>query len=90
MGDATETHIASIVVQARPDAVDAVASWVAGLPGAQVHAAVPAGKIIATFEAEAAGPILDAINRIQGREGVINAALVYQHVESAETMDEDC
>jgi len=87
--DADDVHIASFIVHVVPKHVMAVAARVAELPGAEVHAATPEGKIVVTLEAVGSGPILGTVGTIQQIPGVINAALVYQCADTAESMNEE-
>ena len=47
-----ELHIASLVVHAAPRRAARIAEAVAALPGAQVHAVAPNGKLVVTLEEE--------------------------------------
>ena len=87
MGD--EIHIASLVVNSSPDRVNTTSRLIAGLPGAQVHAATPNGKLVVTLEAASGDEVLSAVNLIQKTEGVLSAALVYQYADSREAMLEE-
>ena len=89
-GDAAvDVHIASFIVHTTPAQVMNVAARVAEMPGAEVHAATPEGKVVVTMEAAGSAPILDTISTIQQLPGVISAALVYQCADSAESMNEE-
>jgi len=84
-----EVHITSLVVHAMPPRMQGIADFIATLPGAEVHASDPSGKLVVTLETASAGATLDLIARIQGTDGVITAALVYQHAETLENMNEE-
>lgn len=86
---ALDVHIASFVVHVVPRHVLAVAADVAGLAGAEVHAATPEGKLIVTLESIGPAALLDAVASIQRMPGVINAALVYQCADTPEAMNEE-
>jgi periplasmic nitrate reductase NapD len=83
-----ELHITSLVVHSTPKRVQGVSDLIAALPGAVVHAASPAGKLVVTLEAGTADEILSQINGIQRTDGVLSAALVYQCADSLEVMNE--
>jgi len=85
----TELHITSLVVHSTPKRVQGVSDLIAAIPGAQVHAASPAGKLVVTLEAGTAGEILSQVNGIQRTDGVLSAALVYQCTDSLEAMNEE-
>ncbi len=59
------------------------------MPGARVHAASPAGKLVVTLEAGTADEMLSQVNGIQRTDGVLSAALVYQCADTLEAMNEE-
>ena len=84
-----ELHITSLVVHSTPRRVQEVCDLIAAIPGATVHAASPAGKLVVTLEAPTAGEILSQVNSIQRTDGVFSAALVYQCADSLDAMNEE-
>ena len=84
-----ELHIASMVIHAVPRRLDRVADAVAALPGAEVHAAAPNGKLVVTLEAASAGELTGTVSRIQHIEGVLSAVLVYQCADTLDAMNEE-
>ena len=84
-----ELHITSLVVHSTPRRVQRVSDLIAAIPGARIHAASPAGKLVVTLEAGTAGEILSRVNGIQRTDGVLSAALVYQCAESLDAMNEE-
>lgn len=82
-----ELHIASLVVHARAQRVQALAAEIAAMPQAQLHASSPQGKLIVTLEAPSAGQITECMTRIQRLDGVFAATLVFQCVDSLEAMN---
>ena len=89
MALATETHIVGLVVRAHPESVDRVAQSLRKVAGAHVHAATPDGRCVVTIEAAYAEEIADRVCRIQTMDGVLAAALVYQHTEPEAAMDDE-
>lgn len=87
--EAAELHIASLVVQAVAADTASVAAAIAQLPGSEVHAMSPQGKLIVTLEAASADEMLAAITLIQRSPGVLTAALVYQCADTLATMNEE-
>jgi len=84
-----ELHITSLVVHSTPKRVQGVSELIAAMPGATVHAASPAGKLVVTLEAGTADEILSQVNGIQRTDGVLSAALVYQCADSLDAMNEE-
>jgi len=80
-------HIASLIVQARPERLAAVAAAIEALPG-DVAGSDPAGKLVVVLEAPTERTVVDRIDAIQKLEGVLNALLVYQHAEPARSLQE--
>jgi len=70
-------EIASILIQARPERLDAVACAVEALPGAQIYSRDPKGKLVVVIEARDIGSIGAALNRISMMPNVLTAALVF-------------
>lgn len=88
-GQRNPIHICGLVVYARPEHIRRVAAALAGQPGLEVHAVDDAGKLVVTLEAQGDAAVLDAIQAINGTDGVLTANLVYQHSESAEALREE-
>ena len=86
---AAEIHIAGIIVHARPENSGEVRAQLAILPRCIVHAVEEDGRMIVTLEADSAPRALDAMDAIRALPGVLNVALVYQHAEPANSMDEE-
>jgi periplasmic nitrate reductase NapD len=84
-----ELHIASLVVHSTPARAERVAASVSALPGAQVHAVSPTGKLVVTLETSSADAMLAQVGQIQRIDGVLSAALVYQCSDSLDTMNEE-
>ncbi len=84
-----EVHIAGIIVHARRQQAGEVRGQLAILPHCIVHAVEDDGRMVVTLEAESAPRTLDAMDAIRALPGVLNVALVYQHAEPANSMDEE-
>ena len=84
-----ELHIASLVVHSPPRRLQRVSEAIAALPGAQVHATAPSGKLVVTLEASTADEMMSKVAGIQRTDGVLSAALVYQCADSLDAMNEE-
>jgi len=71
-------EIASILVQARPELLDAVARAIEALHGAQIYNRDPRGKLVVVIEAVDVGSIGETLNIMSSLPGVLNASLVFQ------------
>ena len=79
-----ELHISSLVVHARPEALDAVQVGIDTMAGAEVHGRSPAGKIVVTLESPDEAGILERLADIRALPGVLSAALVFHQVDRPE------
>ena len=75
--DGPSAEIASILVQARPERLDAAAGAIEGLPGTQIYSRDPKGKLVAVIEASDVGVIGTTLNTISLMPDVLTAALVF-------------
>lgn len=80
----TKLHIASIIVQTRAAAFLEVKHWLRNIPGVEIHAESPLGKLVVVLETETERVILDLLDSIAALPGVLNAALVYHEILSGE------
>src|SRR5215470_19558305 len=73
----TPVEIASILVQARPEQLDAAARAIEVLPGAQIYSLDPKGKLVVVIEALDVGSDGATLNTISMMPQVLTAALVF-------------
>ncbi|MFQ5973015.1 MAG: chaperone NapD, partial [Alphaproteobacteria bacterium] len=59
------------------------------LPGVEVHASDPAGKLIVTIESDEEAGIAERLDAIRALDAVYTASLVYHHVEDVEDLDSE-
>jgi nitrate reductase NapD len=71
-------EIASILVQTRPERLDAVAVAIEALAGAQIYSRDAKGKLVVVVEATDTGTIGATLNAISLMPHVLTAALVFQ------------
>jgi nitrate reductase NapD len=84
-----ESHIAGIVVQASQANIEKIKRAISLLPGSEVHAVSPEGKMVVTLEARRSAEIIDQIGAINALPGVYSASLVYQHHEDIHALDQE-
>jgi nitrate reductase NapD len=70
-------EVASILVQARPERLDAAARDIETLAGTQIFSRDPKGKLVVVVEAEDVGRIGETLNAISLMPDVLTAALVF-------------
>ena len=71
------SEIASILVQARPELLDAATVAIEALPGTQIYTRDPKGKLVVVIEASDVGSIGATLNTISLMPEVLTAALVF-------------
>lgn len=84
-----EIHIAGVIVHAKPTELDSVRQQVVRLPGTRIHAAEKDGRMVVTLETDSTKRTLDYMDAIRALPGVLNVALVYQHAEAVEAMNQE-
>jgi nitrate reductase NapD len=85
----SDVHIASCVVFARPEALEAVARAVAATGIAEVaRGDEERGRLVVLIEAPTAARVLDTMDAIRALEGVLAVHLAYQHAEPESAMQE--
>lgn len=81
-------HIASFLVHVMPDCRRAVSDWLSRQPDGEVSAEDPAGKLVVVVECEREARILELIEAVRERPGVLDASLVYHQWLDPATADE--
>lgn len=82
-------QICSLVVHARPQALDGVKVGLEAMPGVEIHTATPDGKLVVTVEDAPKGAmVLDTVTAIGNVSGVLSTVLVY-HYGDDETLGEE-
>jgi nitrate reductase NapD len=71
-------EIASILVQARPDRLDAVARAIETMARAQIYSRDVRGKLVVVVEASDVGGVGADLNAISQMPDVLSATLVFQ------------
>ncbi len=74
-------NISSVIVIPRPDRVAAVQARLVAMPGIEVHAVSPEGKIIVTLEAAGDKETVELYERISLLDDVMSASMVYHQKE---------
>jgi nitrate reductase NapD len=73
------THIASVIVRARPEQADAAAARISRVAGAEVRAS-EGGKIIAVLEASSERALADQMEALRDQPGVLMVSLVFHQI----------
>ena len=80
--------ISSLVVEALPDSVDAVADELRGIGGVEVHG-IEGYKIVITIEADTVDASHDIADGISRLSGVLGVDLIYLNFEDDKTIYPD-
>lgn len=78
-------HIASFIAHTRPDSMAAIKCWLDTLPGIEVHAENPQGKLVVVMETENERDILKLLDDFAAQPGALGAALVYHEILTGES-----
>ena len=84
-----QIEIASIIVQARPERLDAAIRAIEALPGTQIYSRDPRGKTVVVIEASDVGRIGTALNTISSMPDVLTAALVFHATDEGDVLREE-
>ncbi|SDF37240.1 MULTISPECIES: chaperone NapD [Thalassobaculum] len=76
-----ECHIASLLIQCRPTALEALAATIGAEPGVEVPITDPTGTLIAMLESPDQGTIADLAHRFTGLAGVLSCNLVFHGID---------
>jgi nitrate reductase NapD len=87
-------NISGIVVHARQESREEVAERLASMPGVEVHAVDPSGKIVVTAEDTDSDTEVNLITDFHHIPGVLSASMVFHHFEDevenrTDSMQED-
>jgi nitrate reductase NapD len=74
-------HIASLVVQCRPEKLATTATAIEALHGVEIPARDERGKLVVLMEMESESDLLGNITRIESTPGVISVTLVYHQFD---------
>ncbi len=74
-------NICGVLVHAHPDRLAAVRAGLAEMPGVDVHAETPEGRLVVTVEEHDGLGASERLADLHKLRGVLSAALVYHHHE---------
>ena len=74
-------NICGVLVHTRKENAPAVQDRLLKYKGVEVHSVTDDGRLVITIENDDPGEMVNTINNISTVEGVISAAMVYQHHE---------
>lgn len=77
-------NISGLLVHAHPDRAEAVRVRLLELPGIEVHAVSPEGRLVVTLENASDGDMAATFERVQTLPDVLSASLIYHHSEDTQ------
>jgi nitrate reductase NapD len=83
-----ELHVASLVVQSRPERLAHLERTIAAMPGADIPAGDASGKLVVTLESSSEHELGRLLDEIAAMPGVLSATLVYHHAEPVDAETE--
>ena len=72
-------NISSAIVHVVPGRLDEACGALAALPGVEIHARTPEGKVVVTLEDDDIDSAADRYVALHGIPGVASVAMVYQY-----------
>jgi nitrate reductase NapD len=80
----TAINISGLLLHAHPDRAEALCARLQQLPGVEVHAVSPEGRLVVTLENADDRSMADAFARLQALPDVLCASLVYHHSDHSD------
>ncbi|HIJ89525.1 MAG: chaperone NapD [Desulfobulbaceae bacterium] len=77
-------NIAGVLVHARADSSEQVAASLGRMPGLEIHARTEDHRFVVTIEEQENSVISETLLKLHTVDGVLSAAMVYQHAEPEE------
>lgn len=74
-------NISGVLVHVSPARITPVTEQLHAIPGVEVHASSPEGKLVVTVEDDSVGGLADKVMHLQNVNGVLSVAMVYHHSE---------
>ncbi|MCW9024803.1 MAG: chaperone NapD [Gammaproteobacteria bacterium] len=81
-------NISGVLVHAHPRQAESVREQLVKIPGVEVHAISPEGRIVVTVETGSTGEMADTVLMCQNTKGVLSASMIYHHDEDISDDDE--
>ncbi len=81
-------NISGVLVHVRLADLERVRTELGKLPGVELHGQSDDGRLIVTVEDTEARMCAETVTGIQYIDGVLSAALVYQHTDTSEPLEE--
>ena len=74
-------HISSLIVRTLPGSFDDISAALTRMPDTDIYQSDPRGKIVVVLETDDEDGIASRLSAIEALPGVLNASLIYHHIE---------
>lgn len=74
-------NICGLLIHAIPDQISQVQERLLQYEGVEIHTVTDNGRLVITIDHPDRYQVVDTINQLNNVEGVLSAAMVYQHTE---------
>ena len=81
-------NISSAIVHIAPASLEEACAVLSGMPGVEIHARSPEGKVVVTLEDEDTNSAADKFVSLHGIAGVLSVAMVYQYSDDGLVTEE--
>jgi periplasmic nitrate reductase NapD len=81
-------NISSAIVHIAPARLDEACAALSGLPGVEIHARSPEGKVVVTLEDSDTESAANSYVALHGIPGVASVAMVYQYCDDKSDTEE--
>jgi nitrate reductase NapD len=81
-------NISSAIMHISPDRLNDACRLLAEMPGVEIHARTPEGKVVVTLEDENTTSAADSYVALHGIPGVASVAMVYQYSDEDSEKEE--
>lgn len=82
-------HISGVLVHARPEHVSQLQERLKAVPGVEIPATTPQGRLITVIEGRSDAELADAFHHIQNTSGVLSASLVFHYSDKSSALDQE-
>lgn len=76
----SQLHIASLIAHVLPASIKEVTAWLERQARVEIHAQSPEGKFAIVMESDHEQSVLELLDTLGQRPGVLNTALIYHEI----------
>lgn len=80
----SQLHVASLIAHVLPAHMNDVGAWLESQPRVEIHTQSPEGKFAIVMESDHEQSVLELLDTLGQRPGVLNTALIYHEIIEGE------